>query len=634
MGKRFCGGNSLLGSVNGLRERIRAIVEAAMRTTGAPAPVSLEAAHDTRFGHYTTNAAFAIAKEVRKAPLEVARELAKRIRAADTQGFFEKVEAAPPGFVNFWISKGALRAEFTHIVKAGAKWGEPLGATPASVKTTAGRQDKPGTVIIDYSAPNIAKPMSVGHLRSTIIGATLYNIFKFSGWKTIGDNHLGDWGRQFGILIAAFKEGLGIRGKGLGSGTTIQNLMSLYVDYNARMKDDAALQERARMETKKLQDGDPENTKLWKQFYKISLAEFKKIYTFLGVKFDYSYGESHYKDMLPDIVKDALQKGVAVRSEGAVIILVPGKAPLVIQKSDEAFLYATTDIATVKQRVKQWKPNLILYVVGSEQALHLEQLFYAVKQLGIVPPPHQRNDEKLFHVKQPDLDTKVNSAKKEHWCGGERETLLVHVRFGMILGEDMKKLSTRAGKHIALEEVIQEAIERARKIVDEKRPDLAERERAKIARAIGIAALKYNDLSQNRQSDIAFQWDKMLNLEGNSAPYLMYSYARLKSILRKAGRVPKLKNVDALTRPSESQLILKLANFPDVIEEVTRNYFPHYLADYLYDLAKEANAFYEQEPVLKAAPDVRAARLALIGAAAQTLKTGLGLLGIGVVERM
>lgn len=541
------------------------------------------------FGHYATNVAFALARTEKRAPLETARELAKKIRAADRNGFFENVEAAPPGFINFWVSRNALGEEFNRIARAGAKWGMPL--TP--------RRGSGQAVVIDYSAPNIAKPMSVGHLRSTIIGAALYNIFKFSGWKTIGDNHLGDWGRQFGILIAAYKEGLGLRGKGLGSGTTIQNLMSLYVDYGARMKENPALEDRARMETKKLQDGDPENTKLWKQFYKISLAEFKKIYTLLGVKFDYAYGESHYKDMLPGIVQDALQKGVAKRSEGAVIIPVPEKAPLVIQKSDEAFLYATTDIATVKQRVKQWKPDLVLYVVGNEQALHFEQLFYAVKQLGIVG----------------------------------HETLL-HVKFGMILGEDMKKLSTRAGKHIALDAVIGEAIERARKTVDEKRPDLSERERAKIAKAIGIAALKYNDLSQNRQSDIAFQWDKMLNLEGNSAPYLMYSYARLKSILRKAGRISRLKNADALTNPLELKLVLKLANFPDVVEEITKNYFPHHLADYLYNLAKGVSAFYEQEPVLKADPAVRAARLALIGAVAQTLKTGMGLLGIEVLEKM
>lgn len=575
------------------------------------------------FGHYATNAAFGVARTEKRAPLEIAQELAEKMRVADEQGLFEKIEAAPPGFVNFWISPRALREEFGRIAKAGAKWGRP---SHFSLPTSH------STVVIDYSAPNIAKPMSVGHLRSTIIGAALYNIFKFSGWKTIGDNHLGDWGRQFGILIAAYKERQ--RANGKEQRAAIEELMQLYVDYSARMKDDAALADRARMETKKLQDGDPENTKLWKQFYKISLAEFKKIYALLGVKFDYSYGESHYKAMLPGIVSDALGKGVAVRSEGAVIIPVPDKAPFVIQKSDEAFLYATTDIATVKQRVKQWKPDLILYVVGNEQTLHLEQLFYAVKQLGIVVPPHQSGGEKSFSGKQLKPPAQENGAEGGLWCGGERETLLAHVKFGMILGEDMKKLSTRAGKHIALHEVIAEAIERAKKIVDEKRPDLSERERGKIAKAIGIAALKYNDLSQNRQSDIAFQWDKMLNLEGNSAPYLMYSYARLKSILRKAGRVSKIKNVDALTRPSESQLILKLANFPDVIEEITKNYFPHYLADYLYDLAKGVSAFYEKEPVLKAAPDVRAARLALINAVAQTLKTGLGLLGIEAVERM
>ena len=570
-----------------MKEEIKAHIAKAL---GTETPIPIEVPADPQFGHYATNIAFVLAKTERRPPLEVARELAEKIRAADGDGFFEKVEAAPPGFVNFWLSPKTLRVEFQQIVRAGAKWGKPSNFQLLTSNFT---------VVIDYSAPNIAKPMSVGHLRSTIIGAALYNVFKFSGWKTIGDNHLGDWGRQFGILIAAYKEGLGARGKGLGAETTINDLMRLYVDYSARMKENPALAERARLETKKLQDGDRENVKLWKQFYKISLAEFKKIYALLNVKFDYSYGESHYKGMLAGVVADAFQKGVAQRSEGAVIIPVPGKAPFIIQKSDEAFLYATTDIATVKHRVKQWKPELILYVVGNEQALHLEQLFYAVKQLRIV------SHETLFHVK-----------------------------FGMILGEDMKKLSTRAGKHIALEGVIQEAIERARAVVDEKRPDLSERERAKIARVIGIAALKYNDLSQNRQSDIAFQWDKMLNLEGNSAPYLMYSYARLKSILRKAGRVPRAFKPETFTSPLEFGLVVKLIRFPEVLHEITQSYFPHRLTDYLYELAKDVSAFYEQEPVLKAAPDVRAARLALIGAVAQTMKTGLGLLGIEMLERM
>ncbi len=543
----------------------------------------IQVSAEEKFGDYTTPVALSLAKTIKRPPLEIAEEIAAKLRAAPGSNQFKKIEVTAPGFINFHLSDQALESALAEITKSGAKWGRP------ETKTRA-------TVIIDYSSPNIAKPMSVGHLRSTIIGAALYNIFKFSGWKTIGDNHLGDWGRQFGILIAAWKDWQKINGE--KREVVINDLMRLYVDYNALMKEDAKLEERARLETKKLQDGDLENTKLWKRFYKISLAEFQKIYALLGIKFDHSYGESHYQKMLGTIVSDAVQKGVAVRSEGAVIIPVPGKAPLVIQKSDEAFLYGTTDIATVKQRVTRWKPSLILYVIGNEQALHLEQLFYAVKQLGLI------SKQKLAHVK-----------------------------FGLILGEDLKKLSTRAGKHIALDEVIYEAIERAKKVTSGKRPDLSPGEHDKIAKVVGIAALKYNDLSQNRQSDIAFHWDKMLNLEGNSAPYIMYTYARLKSVLRKAG-FPRKANFSLLNQDSERALIKKLIQFPDVITGVLQTYFPHQLADYLYELTKLANYFYQTEPILQAEPAVMNARLKLISAAAQTIKTSLALLGISALEKM
>ncbi len=543
----------------------------------------VDIAPEAKFGDYTTPIALSLAKTRERPPLEVAEEIAAKIRSLPGSNRFAKIEVAPPGFINFYLSDQTLHFALAEISKSGAKWGMPKNKAQV-------------TVVIDYSSPNIAKPMSVGHLRSTIIGAALYNVFKFSGWKTIGDNHLGDWGRQFGILISAWKDAQKI--KGTKQEASINDLMRLYVDYNALMKEDVKREERARFETKKLQDGDSENTKLWKRFYKISLSEFKKIYSLLGVKFDYSYGESHYQKMLPAIVSDAIQKSVAIRSEGAVIIPVPGKAPLVIQKSDEAFLYGTTDIATVKQRVTKWKPSLILYVIGNEQALHLEQMFYAVKQLGLV------------------------SQQK-----------LVHVKFGLILGEDLKKLSTRAGKHIALDEVIKEAVERAKKITGDKRPDLSARENNKIAKTIGIAALKYNDLSQNRQSDIAFHWDKMLNLEGNSAPYIMYTYARLKSVLRKAGLSRKA-NFSLLNKDSERALIKKLIQFPDIVIGVIQTYFPHQLTDYLYELTKLANYFYQTEPILQADPGLKKARLKLISATAQTIKTGLSLLGIKALEQM
>jgi len=568
-----------------MREKIVGLIQ---EVTGKEYDVSVEPSEDLAFGHYATSVALKLASASGKNPRAFAEELAVKLRAADRGALFERIEVAGPGFINFWLSKEAIRGAFLEIVNAGKKWGTQKVVSYKSLVVS-----KRPVIIIDYSHPNIAKPMSVAHLRSTIIGAALYNVFKFSGWKTIGDNHLGDWGKQFGVLIAAYKEKSKLR-----KDINISELMRLYVDYTARMKEDPKLEDVAREETKKLQDGDKENVKIWKAFYKISINEFQKIYKILGVKFDYFLGESFYKPMLGDVVKEALAKGIAKRSEGAVIIPLDPLPPFVIQKSDEAFLYSTTDLAAVQYRVKKFKPNVILYVVDNGQSLHFEQLFVSVRKLGFAT-----NEE------------------------------LVHAKFGLILSEDMKKLSTRAGRHIALEAVIDQAIEKARALVDAKRNDLSEAERAKIAQAVGIAALKYNDLSQNRQSDIAFRWKKMLNLEGNSAPYLIYTYVRLKSILRK-GKKQKTLKADAPIEPADLKLVLKLMQFPDAIARVRETYFPHLLTDYLYDLAKCANHYYQSVPVLKSAGELQSVRLHLVSAVAETMKIGLGLLGISALQKM
>ncbi|MEK7554873.1 MAG: arginine--tRNA ligase [Patescibacteria group bacterium] len=569
-----------------MTEEIKSILT---RIAGSEA-FTVEPTPDQKFGHYASNIAMRLAGKAGKAPIEVAKDLREKIIAIDQGKTFEKIEIAPPGFLNFWFSKSVLRREFARMVRTGKKWGKPVMSQKSLVKS---RQ----VVVIDYSHPNIAKPMSVAHMRSTIIGAALVNIFKWSGWKVIGDNHLGDWGKQFGVLIAAYKQQQGKSDKRQGT-ISIDDLLKLYVDYSARMKADSALEEVTRRETKLLQDGNRDNVKIWKAFYKVSLAEFKKIYKILGVRFDYYLGESYYKAMLPGIISDALDKGVAVKSEGAIVIPIEGKAPFVIQKSDEAFLYATTDLAAAKYRAERFKPSLVLYVVDNGQSLHFEQLFGAVAKLG--------------------------------YGKGER---LVHVKFGLILSEDMKKLSTRAGRHISLEGVISEAIEKAAKVVHEKRPDLSIRERVKIARAVGIAALKFNDLSQNRQSDIAFRWESMLSFEGQSAPYIMYTYTRLRSILRKA-KVPSKWNPEAVESEGDFALVLLLARFPEALEKARSTFFPHYLAEYLVALARGVNRFYETEPVLTADAPVKAARLRLIEAAGTTLCNGMKLLGITPLERM
>lgn len=533
-----------------------------------------------QFGHFSTAIALRLAKVRGKSPMEIAEEIAEQLRQATPAGFFEKVEAVKPGFVNMWLSAETIQSGFKEIDEAKENWGKSS-------------EQKQGTIVVDYSGPNIAKPMSVGHLRSTVIGQALYNVFKFSGWNTIGDNHLGDWGKQFGVLIAAYKE------DGSPKEVTIDYLVKLYVDYGARMKEHAELGEVAKAEVKKLQDGDKENRAIWKRFYEVSIEEFDRMYNMIGVSFDHVQGESFYNDQLPGIVEDALDKGVAMESEGAIVIPIEGyEVPLIIRKSDGAYLYPTTDIATAKHRVEDFKADAVVYVVGNEQSLHFEQLFAALKKLGIV------TDQKLAHVK-----------------------------FGLMLGEDMKKFSTRAGKTVSLLGLLEEAIIRAKKVVDEKQPDLSEEERRKIAEVVGIGAVKYNDLSQNRQSDIVFNWDRMLSFEGNSGPYLQYAYARLKSILRKAGDISTY-DVDNLKDETELQVIMRLQEFPEVIEGVIKNYFPHHLADYLYALAKDVNAMYQKVQVLKAEEAERNARLALIAAAAQTLKTGLELLGLKTLEQM
>ncbi len=590
-----------------LREQIKNQLKKAIKEN---IEIEVFVPQNDKFGHYSTNVALKLGKILKKNPMELANEIKSQLgKQTGFTGLIDKTSVESPGFINFWLSTETIQKEFVEIFKAKKNWGRPRKKLLIEVsrgKPFGSDQSKSSgkkkIIVIDYSHPNIAKPMSVAHLRSTIIGQALYNIFRFSGWKVVGDNHLGDWGKQFGILITAYKEKLTTNNqRPTTKKITIKDLMKLYVDYTSRMESDPKLEDAAREETKKLQEGNKENIKIWKEFYRISLEEFKKIYKILGVKFDYYLGESFYAPMLPEIIRDALKKGVAKKSQKAIVIFTDkDKPPFIIQKADEAYLYSTTDIAAIKYRVKKFKPDTILYVVDNGQSLHFEQLFKSVKMLS--------------------YDNNVN---------------LIHVKFGLILSEDMKKLSTRAGRHISLEDLLNETIIRAKKIVNKKQPSLSEKEKNKIAEIVGIGALKYNDLSQNRQSDITFKWEKMLNFEGNSAPYLLYAYARLKSILRKA----RFKKYDSkftkhLTQEIELKLIRDLDEFPDIIKRAVEIYYSHNIAEYLFSLAAVANSFYHELPVLKAKKGEREARLALIGAISQTLKTGLNLLGIEVLEKM
>ncbi len=535
-----------------------------------------------RLGHFTTNASFLLAKKNGTSPMEEAEKLKSKIIQTSPAGYFEKIEIVN-GYINFFVSEKTINESFKKISSAGASWGDS--------KIGAGQR-----VIVEYGSPNIGKPLHFGHLRSTIIGQALFNIYKSQGYKAISWSHPGDWGKQFGIMIAAYKEKARAGEK---VELSIDEFLKLYVDYNFRMKNDPRLEEIAREETRKLQYGDKENARLWKKIYNLSMGEFSRIIKQLGVRFDVNNGESFYKPFLKRIVDVALDRGIAIRSEGAVIIPLEEEnlPPFIIQKSDEAYLYTTTDIAAAKYRLEKYKADKILYVVGAEQYLHFEQLFAVLKKLGYL-----KNQE------------------------------LVHVKFGLVLGEDSKKLSTRAGKHISLSEVIDEAVSKAAVILSEKAPEIQKHEREKTAQIIGIDSLKYNDLSQNRLSNIVFNWDKMLSFEGIAAPYLLYTYARLRSILRKAG-AKKIVSGE-FEAESEQKLILKLDAFPDAVRLAADNFYPHTIAVYLYELSEAINNFYHTENVLNAESSIRASRLALVNTASIVLKKGLNLLGLETVERL
>jgi len=527
-----------------------------------------------RYGHYSTNVALKLAKELKKNPMEIAKELVEKIKTQNLN-FFEKIEIAPPGFINFWLAKKTLVNELKQVIKKDKNYG----------RSNIGRNK---TIVIDYSAPNIAKPMNVGHLRSTIIGQTLVNLFRFQNYQVIGDNHLGDWGTQFGALLFAYKKW---GNKKQFKKNPIDYLVKLYVRFHKASDKDLNLLAAAREETKKLQLGDKENLKLWRLFTKESLKDFNKVYKKLGVKFDYVLGESFYQPMLKAIVQEALQKGKAKIDEGAVKIFFNESLnlpPLVIQKSDGSYLYSTTDLATIKYRLKKWRPAKILYVVANEQTLYFTQLFNAAWLLG--------------YIKK--IDT------------------LEHIKFGMVLGETGKKMSTRRGQFIKLEKLLDKAVSEAAKINE------------RVAESVGMGAVKYRILSQERLSDIVFDWKQMLNLKGNSSPYIQYTYARLKSVLNKAPTFPKKIDFSLLEKDSEKSIMRQIIYFPDIISRAVALRETNILTDYLFKLANLLNNFYESEPILKAPKPLAENRLNLIKAGTIILKNGLNLLGIKALEKM
>ncbi|MDK1030443.1 MAG: arginine--tRNA ligase [Planctomycetia bacterium] len=558
-----------------------AIARACPDAEGAPALVT--PAQDEKFGDYQANCAMPLAKKLKLPPREIAQTIADSIDAPD---MLEEAEIAGPGFINLRLRPQWVAARARESFDA-----EHLGVEPAR---------EPETIVIDYSSPNVAKTMHVGHIRSTIIGDAIARMLRFLGHNVITDNHIGDWGTQFGLLIVGYRSGA--RAEALEE-DPVAELARLYTEAAKRAEADESVRDAARAELAKLQAGDEDNRRLWQQFTDWSRAEFARVYARLGVKFDHTLGESFYHGMLPAVVEELKKKGLAEKSEGAWIVRLEaeGLSPFMVQKTDGAFLYATTDLATIKYRHDRLHADRIIYVTDARQQLHFRQLFATARRWGY-------------------------------------EMKLEHVWFGSILGPDGKPFKTRAGGVVRLEDLLDEAEQRAMAIVDDKNPDLPKGRRETVARAVGIGAIKYGDLSQNRQSDFVFSWDTMLAMTGNTAPYLQYAYARIMSIFRKGGLSEEDLRHGSATVPvehaAEARLAKMLLQFPDALDRAASEYKPNLLASYLYSLATAFMAFYDNCPVLKSDSPIREGRLMFCDFTARVLQTGLGLLGIETLEEM
>ncbi|MGI6496669.1 MAG: arginine--tRNA ligase [Kiritimatiellia bacterium] len=553
-------------------------------------------ATDPRFGDYQCNDAMALAKVLRLKPRDIAARL---VEGRPLPPAIEKAEIAGPGFINLTLDPGWLAGQ------AEAWSADPLlGIVPSG----AGR-----TLVIDYSSPNVAKPMHIGHIRSTVIGNALDRIFRALGYRVVADNHIGDWGTQFGIIIRGYRAFLDPDAL---EKDPVGELQRIYVESYARTQapddaDDArkaeaeAWLDACRLETVKLQQGDPENRALWKEFVRLSRNEFDRVYRRLDVRFDTTRGESYYQDQLAGVVERLERAGLAKESEGATIVDLSddGLDVAIVRKSDGGFNYTTTDIATVATRMRDYAPDSMVYVTDERQQLHFRQFFRISRKAGIVPDS----------------------------CD------LVHVWFGLMrLPEGT--ISTRQGNLISLESLLDEAEARARAILDETRPDMPEDEAKRLAAQIGIGAIKYADLSQSPQTMVTFTWEKALALDGNSGPYLQYAYARIRSLLDKfreqapevdLGQAPLLLGDDA-----EKRLVLHLLRYPSAVARAAAAYKPSLLADALYELAQLYSGFYQRLPVLKAEPAVRDSRARLCAMVAKVLRHGLGLLGIATPDRI
>ena len=537
-------------------------------------------ATDAKFGDYQCNDALKFAKQLKMNPREVGTKVADLLKG---ESVFEKVEVAGPGFLNLTVATDWLNAQLLNISTS-----EHLNVPQSG----AGK-----TVVIDYSSPNAAKQMHIGHIRSTVLGCAIDRIFRSLGYRVIADNHLGDWGTQFGILIKGYRECLTEEER---DNLTVANLEKCYVLSAAKAKGSGegedeeakAWKEACKAELVKLQQGDADNLALWKKFIDISIGEFERMYKKLGVKFDTYRGESYYNDTMPGVVEKLQKMDLAVESEGALVVNLEAEklGVAIVRKSDGGYNYTTSDLACVESRVAEYDPERIIYVTDARQQLHFKQWFNIAGKMGYT-------------------------------------TKLVHVPFGLMSYQG-KAISTREGNLIKLDELLAEAKRRAFDIVKNRGGT------EELAEAIGYGAVKYSDLSHDPITDIDFSWDKALALEGNSGPYLQYAYARVCSLMEKAGVAGGAAGVRALPggftveTPSEKQLALQLLEFPGAVVRAAEAYKPSVLADYLFQTAQLYSSFYQNSPILKSEESVKNARLRLCALFGEVLKTGLHLLGI------
>lgn len=600
-----------------LRQAFRVAIEGLSRDgvasiSAAEIPALLEQVRETAdaaFGDYSGTMAMALAKRAGAKPRDVAVEIIRRLQSAPGYADLFEPPGDPvgPGFINVRVRDDALAAAVGRAVAD-----ERLGVTAVA---------EPQRVVVDFSSPNVAKPMHVGHIRSTVIGDAIARILRFRGHHVITDNHLGDWGTQFGMILWGWKH---CRDDAAFAADPTAELGRLYrlVRKVADAKPEelaadpvaaalvAAHPHAARevlAETAKLHEGDPENRALWERFMPVCRGEIDRIYQRLHVTFDHTLGESFFHPLLGGVVADLLAAGLARESRGAIGVFLGGEddPPLLIRKADGAFLYATTDLATIRWRREHWKPDRILYVVDHRQSQHFEQVFETARRWG---------------------------------CG---DVDLVHVAFGTVLGEDGKPFKTRAGDTVGLESLLDEGVERAAAIVgsgDEGRAGMSDEDRRHVAETVGIGAIKYADLSQNRTTDYVFSFDKMLQLTGNTAAYMQYAVARVEGIFTKGGvdreALRRAGHGVQVSDPRERALALELLRFGEVLEDVEADSRPNVLTAWLYDLAGRYSTFYDALPVLKAAGADRDSRLALCDLTGRVLRRGLELLGIGTVEKM